>query len=210
MTRSPELAISSTQISLESTVPWLNGGRCRASGRPPRPGIACRGLSVGTSGRSGPSKLALDHSPFAEPEEIDADLLVLEKLGVLLGDLGCSEDGRQAGVGADEEVVVDLAAALAVEILGPEVVGGYEIHVALDAARLGDRRVIEAPCPVARDAREQEGVVVVLAADEILVVVQREGQAHLVAGRAELGVLDRRLQERLLVHLGLGLDQRRC
>ena len=48
----------------------------------------------------------------------------------------------------------------------------------------------------------------VLPADEVLVVVQGERQAHLVAGRAELGVLDDRLQERLLVHLGLGLHQR--
>ena len=48
----------------------------------------------------------------------------------------------------------------------------------------------------------------VLPAEEILVVVQGVGDAHLVAGRAERRILDDRLEERLLVHLGLRLDQR--
>ena len=48
----------------------------------------------------------------------------------------------------------------------------------------------------------------VLPADEVFVVVDAVGEADLVAGRAEVGVLDDRLQERLLVHLGLGLHER--
>ena len=35
-----------------------------------------------------------------------------------------------------------------------------------------------------------------------------DGQADFVAGRAELRVLEDRLEERLLVHFGLGFDQR--
>ena len=72
---------------------------------------------------------------------------------------------------------------------------------------LGLRRVVEAARAVAGDAAEQEGVVVVLAAEELLVVVQFAGDADLVAGRAELGRLVQRLQERLLVELRLGLDE---
>ena len=121
MTRSPTLAISSTQISLESTVPWLNGW--------PRPSVRTTtstryglpGLSVGDLGPERAEQGAVDPAAFAEGEEVDADLLVLEVLGVDLGDLGLAADRGQAGVGGGEEVVVDLAAGLAVEVLGAEV-----------------------------------------------------------------------------------------
>ena len=48
----------------------------------------------------------------------------------------------------------------------------------------------------------------VLTSEEVLVVIDGKGETDLVAGRAELRILDRGLQECPLVHLGLGLDQR--
>ena len=48
----------------------------------------------------------------------------------------------------------------------------------------------------------------VLPPHEVFVMVDGERQPDLVARRAELGALDDRLHERLLVHLGLGLHQR--
>ena len=135
-------------------------------------------------------------------------LLVGEEPGVRLGGLPISDDGGQPRVRPDEEVVVDLATALAIEVPGAEVGGRLQLHVAFDAVGLGDRRIVEASGTVSRDARQEERIVMVLPADEVLVVVDPVRQADLVAGRAELGVLDDRLEERLLVHLGLGLDQR--
>ena len=124
------------------------------------------------------------------------------------GDVGAAPEGRQAGVGAEEEVVVDLRAPPAVEVAGAEVARGDEVHVAVDAVALGLGGVVEAAGAASRDAREEEGVVMVLPAEEILVVVQGVRETHLVAGRAELRVLDHGLQEGLLVHLGLCLHQR--
>ena len=126
----------------------------------------------GTSGRSGASERAVDRPAVAEGEEVDADLLVLQVIGVGLGDFSSPRMRGEPGVGGGEEVVVDLAAALAVEVFRAEVVRGDEVHVAVDALALRHRRVIEAPRPVAGDAREQERVVMVLAAEEVLVVVQ--------------------------------------
>ena len=128
--------------------------------------------------------------------------------GVGLDHLLVAEDGRQAGVGPEEEVVVDLPPPLAVEVACAEVERGDRVHVAVDALSLRLGRIIEAARAAAGDPREQERVVMVLPAEEVLVVVEREGEPHLVARRAELRVLDDGLEERLLVHLGLGLDQR--
>ena len=82
--------------------------------------------------------------------------LSLKNLACSLGDLLVAQDGGQAGVGADEEVVVDLAASLAVEVLGAEVGRGLQLHVALDAVRLGHVGIVEAPGPVAGNARQAE------------------------------------------------------
>ena len=208
MTLPSDRAASSTQISLESTVPWLKRWPTPEGPHddldeilPARP--ERRGL-----GSQRRHELAVDGAAFAEAEDVDADLLVGQEPRVPLGGLAIPLDGRQARVGPDEEVVVDLAAALAVEVLGAEVGRGLQLHVALGAGRLGHVGIVEAPGPVPGDAREQERVVVVLAADEVPIMVQPVRQADLVAGRAELDVLDDRLEEGLLVHLGLGLDQR--
>ncbi len=60
---------------------------------------------------------------------------------------------------------------------------------------------------MSRHAAQQIRIVVVLAAEKFLVVVQLQRQMHLVAGRTELRRLVKRLQESRLVKLRLGLDQ---
>ena len=60
---------------------------------------------------------------------------------------------------------------------------------------------------MAGHAAEQVGVVMVLPAEEFLVVVDRVRNAHLVAGGAELRRLVERLQVRLLVQLWLRLHE---
>ena len=208
MTRSPDLAISSTQISLESTVPWLNGWpmpsvRTTTSTRYLPPGFERRDL-----GTERAQELAFDHAALAQAEDVDADFLVAQEPGVPLGGFLIAEDGGQAGVGAEKRWSWISRPPLPSKSLAPKSVEGFSSMWHSLQFDLATSRVVEAPGPVARDAREQEGVVVVLAADEVFVVVDADGQADLVAGRAELGVLDDRLEERLLVHLGLGLDQR--
>ena len=86
MTRSPERAISSTQISLESAVPWLKGWpipsvRTTTSTRylPP-------GLSSGTSGRSGPSSLPSITPPSRRPKMSIRTFLSLKNLACLSAD----------------------------------------------------------------------------------------------------------------------------
>ena len=137
MTWSPALAISSTQISLESTVPWLNGWprprvRTTISTRYGLPGFERRDLGP----ERAEQRRRRSSPPFAEGEEVDADLLVLA--GYFAWASAASSSPRivgQAGVGAGEEVVVDLAAGLAVEVAGAEVGRGDEVHVAVDALR---------------------------------------------------------------------------
>ena len=204
----PGWAISSTQISFESTVPWVSGWPTPSVRTTTSTRYFWPGLSVGTSGRSGPRSVPSIAPPSRRAKRSTRTFLSLRNFACASAAASSPSKVGRAGVGAGEEVVVDLPRALAVEVPGAEVVRGQQVHVALGAVRLRHRRVVEAPRPVAGDAREQVGVVVVLPADEILVVVQGEGQADLVAGRAELGALDDRLQERLLVHLGLGLHQR--
>ena len=104
-------------------------------------------------------------------------------------------------------MVVDAQLGGAGEQLGAEIARRLERHVAAAAIRLGLRRVVEAARAVPRNAAQQERIVMVLAAEEFLVVVQRQRQVHLVAGRAELGRAVKVLQERLLVERRLGLDE---
>ena len=98
--------------------------------------------------------------------------------------------------------------ARAVEVLRSEVVRRHERHVAVDAARLGHGRVIEAAGAVPGDAGEQERIVVVLPANEVFVMVQPIRQADFVAGGAEFDVpMHLRLEEGAFVHFRLGFDQ---
>ena len=125
---------------------------------------------------------AVHAAPLTDPEDVHADLVVGQILFVRLAGRGAADQGGQAGVGGREEVVVDLAPGHVVKLLGTELARRDEVHVALDALPFRLRRVIEAARAVSRGAREQKRVVVVLTSEEVLVVVERERDAHLVTG----------------------------
>ena len=92
--------------------------------------------------------------------------------------------------------------------LRAEIVGRLQRHVAAVAVGLGLLRVVETARSDARHTAQQVVVVVVLAAQELLVVGHLLGQVHFVAGRTELGRLVERLEKRLLVERRLGFHQR--
>ena len=150
----------------------------------------------------------------ADSEQIDPHRASQEFL--LRGDhvRAVAEPGDPS-VGTGEQMIVDLQLPAVTEWSGSEVVRGDQGHVAPVAVGLGLRRVVEAGSPMTQPG-EQKRVVVVLSADEgflvavavdLLELVQRQRQVHLVADAAELGCLVVWFEERLLVEIGLGFDQ---
>ena len=122
---------------------------------------------------------------------------------------GGSQDRRQAGVGPGEEMVMHRTRAVLGKVAGRWINARQRRHVAGGAGLAGVFRIIEAPRAMARCAAQGERVVVVLAAEEIFVVVHLRRNRHLVAGRAELGRTVYRLEERPLVEVGLRLHELR-
>src|SRR5712692_3808726 len=104
---------------------------------------------------------------------------------------------RQARIGGGEGVSVNLAHAAAVKILAAEIAARFQRHVTAGTVGLGLRWIVEAARADARNATQQVGVVVVLTAQEFFVVVQLNGDADLVANRAELCAAVEWLEERL-------------
>ena len=80
---------------------------------------------------------AVDPAALAEGEEVDADLLVLEELRVRLRRHRARRGSRPGRCWRREEVVVDLAARLAVEVLAPKSFEAHQRHVAVGALVLG-------------------------------------------------------------------------
>src|SRR6266567_1773690 len=68
-------------------------------------------------------------------------------------------------------------------------------------------RIIKAARAVPGHAAQEEGVIMILAAEKVLVPGQFDRQADLVASGAELRLFVQRLQESLFVELRFGLDQ---
>src|SRR5262249_40146992 len=98
-----------------------------------------------------------------------------------LGGFLVSEHGGETRIRTDEEVIVNLPAPLAGEILGAKVTGRLELHVAFVAVGLGDIRIIETARSVTGDPGEMVRIVVVLASHEIAVMGDAKRQADLVA-----------------------------
>ena len=84
-------------------------------------------------GPQGTHELPFDPAALTQREDIDTDLLFLEELGMSLGGCVVSLERWQSRIGSGKEVVVNLPHALAVEVPGPEVVRGQQVHVALVA-----------------------------------------------------------------------------
>ena len=104
-------------------------------------------------------------------------------------------------------MIVDGEAAGVVVALSAEIGRIFQRHVAGSTALLRLGRVVEAPRPMPGDAGEEEGIVVILAAQKVLVGGQLLGEVDFVAGGAELGVAMEVFQEGLLVHRRLRLDK---
>src|SRR5229473_2484946 len=101
---------------------------------------------------------------------------------------------------------MNLAYTAAVEILAAEVAARRKRHVTSGTVGIGLGWIVKTACPNAGNATQQIGIVMVLATQEFLVVVQLDGDAYLVANRAEFRAAMERLEESLLVKIGLGLD----
>ena len=67
--------------------------------------------------------------------------------------------------------------------------------------------IVKTSCTVSGYAAEQPGIVVILASQKILVLIQSKGQMDFVTSRTELRGLVKVLQESLLMKGWLGLDQ---
>src|ERR1041385_7341620 len=68
-------------------------------------------------------------------------------------------------------------------------------------------RVIKAARSMPRNAAEQIGVIMILPAQELLVLAQFLRDADFMTGRTKLSAPHEGLEERLLMKFGLGLDQ---
>ena len=149
-------------------------------------------------------QFSVDPPPLFDPEDVDPRAVGQNLL--MSGDREriVAQPG-QTGVRPGEQVVVDRQPAAVIERPGSEVGRRLQRHMAAVAIILRRGRVVEAPRAVARHTAEQVRVVVILAAQELLVVGQFLRQVHLMADRAELRLLVKRLQERLLVKRRLRL-----
>ena len=168
-------------------------------------------LESGQGGAQRCDERRINGATLLDAEEVHANAVLQEILlatnGFLLLGPGGQHLGWHTGIGSRKCMAVDGEEVIGAVFLGPEIRRGLERHVAFGAIGLGLVGIIERPRIHARYAREQVRIVVVLAAQELLVVVHRVGDAHLVAGGAKLGCLVEGLQEGLLVELRLALHQ---
>ncbi len=111
----------------------------------------------------------------------------------------------QARIGGREEVIVYRQSSF----IGTrtEVIRFLPRHVTDVAIHLCLRGIVEALRSVSRYAAQQIGIVVVLATHKLAVVIEFKWQMDLVAGRAEIGRLMERLQERLPMEFRFGDDE---
>ena len=158
-------------------------------------------------GSQGCRQRRVDGGAGADAEDVHPEAS-LEKCPVCFVDrIGKPEQVRERGVGGGEQVIVHGQRATRVVALRGEILGLLERHVATVAVLLRFGRIVEAGHAVAGDAAQEKRVVVVLAAQP-LVVVQRHRQVHLVAGAAELRGLVQGLQEGALVQRRFRLDEK--
>ena len=143
--------------------------------------------------------------PVVDRKNIDAGRAV-EKILVDLCHLRPPAKPGHGRIGSREEVVMDAQLRGSGKEFGPEIVRRDQRHVAGCTGLSWLLGIVEAPRPVAGNSAEQVAVVVVLPAEE-LVIVQAFRQVDLMAGGTELGRAVEGLQEGPFVKRRLGLDQ---
>src|SRR5437764_498916 len=89
---------------------------------------------------------------------------------------------RDGGIGGRERVLVNLAHAAAVKILTAEVAARLQRHMTFGTVCLRFRRIVKATCANAGYTTQQVRIVVILPAQEFLVVVQLDGDAEPLQG----------------------------
>src|SRR5947207_822872 len=95
-----------------------------------------------------------------------------------------------------------------VKVSSPEILGrSLEGHVTAVTVLLRLLRVIKTAGFVAGNAAQQVSIVMVLAAEELFVMVEFVRNADLVAGGTEFRSLVQILKKGLLVEFGFGFDQ---
>ena len=172
-------------------------------------------LQLRQGGTDRPQQLAIDCIAPFQGEQVDTQLLVAQMFGLLRNDprkftgpvlvtLLAGDQGGQAGVGTQKQMIMHLALTIALEVFRAKISGRLERHVAGRTVLLGQLGIIKSPRAMPGNTRKQVGIVVILPPCELLVVVQGQGQRHLVAGGAELRRFVNRFQEGLLVEIGFG------
>ena len=115
---------------------------------------------------------------------------------------------RDAGVRSREKMIVDAQRLVRrIEELRAKITARLQRHVAACAILLRLLRVVESACVVTRHPAQEISVVMILAAEEVLVLRHVVRQADLVARRAEFRRAHDRLEKGLLVKLRLRLHQ---
>ena len=165
------------------------------------------GLEYRSVGLVGQGAL-VDLSTLLQSEEVEPHHTLEELLMLGNGLLGTLhvDHHRHGRVGRREHVVMNLGNTRIIPNLGAEVGRGHQWHVAVVAIDLRDGRIVEARDTMARDTAETIGIQMVLPT-EPLVVVELLRKMDLVTGTAEILRLVQRLEEALLVELGLGLHE---
>src|SRR5687768_4045149 len=118
-------------------------------------------------------------------------------------DLGLLPHVRDSRVRRREKMLVDhqLARLLRIKILCPKVFRRHQRHVTAVAVLLRLRRIVKASRIPAGDTAQEKGIVMILTAEELLVLIQREREMDLVAGGAEFRSFVQWLQKGLFVKL---------
>src|SRR2546423_4462335 len=105
-------------------------------------------------------------------------------------------------------MIVNREDVRVVEELRAKITRSLKRHVAAGAIELGLFRIIEAARAVPRNAAEQERIIMILSAQEVLILGQLNGNTDLVTSGAKLRALVQRFEESLFVEVRLGLHQR--
>src|SRR6267378_2238107 len=168
--------------------------------------VPAASLKCGDFGTQRRGQRGIYRAAFFNPENVHAQCALQELMLGFFRRRIISEvsDPR---VGPRKKMMVNcqhLAGRFRVVKFSPKISRGRKRHVTggtILFCRLG---IIETARTMARNSTEQIGVIMILAAEEFLVLVEFGGQAHFVASRAKLSGLVEGFQKGFLVKLRLG------
>ena len=150
----------------------------------------------------------INRTTFLDAENIHAQRAFKEFL-VCLDRVCIAANERDASVGCGEKMTMDETrrGIRLVEKVRTKILRLFQRHVATRTIRLRLLRVIKTSRAVTRHAAEEVGVVMILAAQEFLILVQLLREADFVTGGAKFRRAHDGLEKGFLVELRLALDQ---